>query len=118
MSTARSAVNTGVAAATLLIVVTLCWWWIVGTARDMYGPMTGSAAWMMTKRWDGPHVALLFAMWSAMMVSMMLPSAVSAIVGYGLARPSTPAAPVAPMCVFVAAYVLVWMLFSLAAMLA
>ena len=41
MSTARSAVNTGVAAATLLIVVTLCWWWIVGTARDMYGPMTG-----------------------------------------------------------------------------
>jgi hypothetical protein len=70
MSTARSAADTGVVAATLLIIVTLCWWWIVGMARDIYGPMTGSAAWMMTTRWDGPHIALLFAMWSAMMVRM------------------------------------------------
>jgi predicted metal-binding membrane protein len=84
----------------------------------MYGPMTGAAAWMMTKRWDWPHTALLFAMWSTMMLGMMLPSAVSAIVGYGRTLCGASASRVAPMCAFVAAYILVWMLFSLAATLA
>jgi hypothetical protein len=79
--------------------------------------MTGAAAWMMTRRWDWPHMALLFAMLSAMMVGMMVPSAVAAIVGYGQTLRGTPTARVAPMGVFVAAYVLVWMLFSLAATL-
>lgn len=117
MSTARSAAGTWVVAASLLIVA-LCWWWIVAMAGDMYGPMTGAAAWMMTRRWDWPHMALLFAIWSAMMVGMMLPSAVAAIVGYGRTQRGTPARAVAPTCAFVAAYVLVWMLFSLAATLA
>ncbi len=44
-------------------------------ARDMYGPMTGASAWMMTPQWDGPHLALLWAMWAVMMIAMMLPSA-------------------------------------------
>ena len=87
-------------------------------AGDMYGPMTGAAAWMMTRRWDWPHMALLFAMWSAMMVGMMVPSAVAAIVSDGRTPRGTPAGSVAPTCAFVAAYVLVWMLFSLAATLA
>jgi predicted metal-binding membrane protein len=117
MSTAPSAAATWVVAASLLIVVALCWWWIVAMAGDMYGPMTGAAAWMMTTRWDWPHMALLFTMWSAMMVGMMVPSAVAAIVGYGRTLRGTPTARVAPMGVFVAAYVLVWMLFSLAATL-
>jgi predicted metal-binding membrane protein len=103
-----------VVAASLLIVA-LCWWWIVAMAGDRYGPMTGAAAWTMTRRWDWPYVPLLFAMWSGMMVGMMLPSAAAAIVGYGRTQRGTPAGPVAPTCAFVAAYVLVWMLFSLAA---
>ena len=118
MSTAPSAAETRVVAASLLILVALCWWWIVAMAGDMYGPMTGAAAWMMTRRWDWPHMALLFAMWSAMMVGMMLPSAVTAIVSYGRTHHRTPATRVAPMGAFVAAYVLVWMLFSLATTLA
>jgi predicted metal-binding membrane protein len=117
MSTARSAADTWVVATSLLIVA-LCWWWIVAMAGDMYGPMTGAAAWMMTRRWDWPHMALLFAMWSAMMVGMMVPSAVAAIVSDGRTPRGTPAGPVAPTCAFVATYVLVWMLFSLAAALA
>ena len=44
-------------------------------ARDMYGPMTGASAWMMTPTWDAPHLLLLWAMWAVMMAGMMLPSA-------------------------------------------
>ena len=44
-------------------------------ARDMYGPMTGASAWMMTPVWDAPHLMLLWAMWAVMMTAMMLPSA-------------------------------------------
>ena len=44
-------------------------------ARDMYGPMTGASAWMMTPHWDAPHLFLLWAMWAVMMTAMMLPSA-------------------------------------------
>jgi hypothetical protein len=87
MSTRGNAAAAWVAAASLLILVALCWGWIVAMAGDMYGPMTGAAAWMMTRRWDWPHLALLFAMWSAMMVGMTVPSAVAAIAGYGRTLP-------------------------------
>ena len=67
--------------ATLLVLVPLvCWAWIVVLARDMYGPMTGASAWMMTPAWDVPHLMLLWAMWAVMMTGMMLPSAVPMIV--------------------------------------
>jgi predicted metal-binding membrane protein len=94
----------------LLLAIVLCWWWIVVMALDMYGPMSGPAAWMMTERWDGPHTALLFAMWSAMMLAMMLPSAVPAIAGYGRGSRAK--------CLFIGGYASVWLLFSLAATLA
>ena len=32
----------------LLVAIALCWAWIIPMARDMYGPMTGAGAWMMT----------------------------------------------------------------------
>ena len=51
------------------------WAWIVVMARDMYGPMTGASAWMMTPHWDASHLLLLWAMWAVMMTAMMLPSA-------------------------------------------
>jgi predicted metal-binding membrane protein len=104
----------------LLIVVTLCWSWIVPVARDMYGPMTGPAAWMMTARWDWPHLALLFAMWFAMMVGMMLPSALPTSLLYGRIIRSDSAAPHAAIRVyaFVGGYVFVWGLFSIGATIA
>src|SRR5262245_49558885 len=37
----------------------VAWAWIVVMARDMYGPMTGASAWMMTPTWDLPHLLLL-----------------------------------------------------------
>ena len=61
--------------ALLILVPLVCWSWIVVMARDMYGPMTGASAWMMTPVWDAPHLGLLWAMWAVMMTAMMLPSA-------------------------------------------
>jgi hypothetical protein len=53
----------------------VCWTWIIVMARDMYGPMTGASAWMMTPRSDIPPLLLLWAMWAVMMTDMMLPAA-------------------------------------------
>src|SRR5687768_14376354 len=70
----------------LLIFLPLaCWAWIVVLARDMYGPMTGASAWMMTLRWDVSHVLLLWLMWAVMMAGMMLPSASPMLLMFGLA---------------------------------
>jgi len=93
-------------AAFLLLVPLVCWAWIVVLSRDMYGPMTGASAWMMTARWDVPHLVLLWAMWAVMMTGMMLPSAAPMIVlaGDG-ARPY-----------FLAlGYVAIWVAFSVGA---
>jgi predicted metal-binding membrane protein len=64
--------------ATLAAIIALCWGWIALMALDMYGPMMGSSAWMMTRTWDFTHQVLLFAMWAVMMIGMMLPSAMPA----------------------------------------
>jgi predicted metal-binding membrane protein len=93
----------------IVIVVVLCWWWIIALARDMYGPMTGASAWMMTASWDWQHVILLFAMWSAMMVAMMVPSAAATL---------WRCASVFPIGALVAGYVWIWTLFSVAATVA
>jgi hypothetical protein len=49
---------------------------LVTVTLDMYGPITGSSSWMMTRTWDFTHQALLFAMWAVMMIGMMLASLV------------------------------------------
>ena len=36
----------------LVLLPLVSWIWIVVMARDMYGPMTGASAWMMTATWD------------------------------------------------------------------
>jgi predicted metal-binding membrane protein len=88
--------------ALLVLVPLVSWAWIVVLSRDMYGPMTGASAWMMTAVWDAPHVWLLWAMWAVMMTGMMLPSAAPMIVIAGGSR-----------SYFVAlGYLSIWALFS------
>jgi predicted metal-binding membrane protein len=106
---------------TLLLVVVFvplaCWIWIVAMARDMYGSMAGASAWMMTSSWDTPHLVLLWAMWSAMMAAMMLPSATPIVLLYAGAlrkRPDEPSAS-AQIWALGAGYVSVWALFSVGA---
>ncbi len=101
----------------LAVTIALCWAWIVPMARDMYGPMTGPAAWMMTDRWDFAHLSLLFAMWVVMMAGMMLPSAAPTLLLYAGVIRKSPDGERAPAHVyaFAGGYLLVWTAFSLAA---
>jgi predicted metal-binding membrane protein len=101
----------------LAAAVALCWAWIVPMARDMYGPMTGVSAWMMTETWDTRHLALLFAMWTAMMAGMMLPSAAPALFLYGCVIRRSADAPRATSHVyaFAGGYLLMWTAYSLLA---
>ncbi len=101
----------------LAITVALCWAWIVPMARDMYGPMTGPSAWMMTDKWDFAHLALLFAMWVVMMAGMMLPSAAPTLFLYaGVIRKSPESERArAHVYAFAGGYLLVWTGFSLIA---
>lgn len=93
-----------------------CWVWIVTMARDMYGPMTGSSAWMMTATWDTPYFLLMWAMWAAMMAAMMLPSASPFVLLYARAADARPATRATrKLHALVAGYLAVWALFSLAA---
>src|SRR5687768_13473030 len=107
------------AAVVLMIVLPLVsWMWIVVMARDMYGPMSGASAWMMTAVWDVRHLALLWTMWAVMMVGMMLPSASPMLLLYGgVARRSASGASAASRQIYAlaAGYVVVWALFSLGA---
>jgi predicted metal-binding membrane protein len=90
----------------LVLLPLVSWWWIVVMARDMYGPMTGASAWMMTPHWDGPHLALLWAMWAVMMIAMMLPSATPMILLAGGAQRTY---------LLAAGYVVAWASFSVGA---
>jgi predicted metal-binding membrane protein len=101
------------------VLVLACWAWIVPMGRDMYGSMTGPSAWMMTTRWDAPHLLLLFAMWTAMMIGMMLPSAAPALLLYALVVRRGPDVDHAAARVnsFAAGYLAIWVLFSLVATL-
>jgi len=86
-------------------------------ALDMYGPMTGCSAWMMTQTWDFTYQALLFAMWAVMMIGMMLPSAAPAIFLYAaVVQRNAASERVLPrVFAFAAGYLVVWILFSLIA---
>jgi hypothetical protein len=102
----------------LVLLPVVSWVWIVVMARDMYGPMTGASAWMMTAVWDARHLALLWAMWAVMMVGMMLPSASPMLLLYGgVARRSATGASTASRQIYAlaAGYLVVWVSFSLAA---
>jgi predicted metal-binding membrane protein len=102
----------------LTVLPLVSWLWIVVMARDMYGPMTGASAWMMTPVWDVPHLALLWAMWAVMMLGMMLPSATPMLLLYGaiVRRSATTAAAASGQTYALAAgYMVVWVLFSVGA---
>jgi predicted metal-binding membrane protein len=100
----------------LVLVPVISWTWIVIMARDMYGPMTGASAWMMTLHWDVRHLLLLWAMWVVMMAGMMLPSAAPLVLLYGAAaRRSGPQTAAWQTYALAAGYLVAWTTFSLGA---
>jgi predicted metal-binding membrane protein len=100
----------------LVVLPLLSWAWIAVMARDMYGPMTGASAWMMTVQWDLSHLLLLWAMWAVMMIGMMLPTAAPLVVLYGAAaRRSTPQTAAQQTYALAAGYLVAWTAFSVGA---
>jgi predicted metal-binding membrane protein len=100
----------------LILFPLVCWIWIIVLARDMYGPMNGASAWMMTMAWDARHIMLLWAMWAVMMAGMMLPSAAPTLLLYGAAaRRNAAASGIGQIYAMAGGYLLVWALFSVAA---
>jgi predicted metal-binding membrane protein len=100
----------------LIVVPVVSWMWMVVMSRDMYGPMTGASAWMMTPHWDVPHLLLLWAMWAVMMTAMMLPSASPMLLTYGvIARRSMHLSAARQIYALAGGYLLVWAGFSIGA---
>ena len=123
MSARRTAVEAVVAsprASLALVLIALpvaCWLWVIAMARDMYGPMSGASAWMMSVSWDAPRLVLLWAMWAAMMAAMMLPTAAPLLLLYARAMRNRDGLrdPGVRIYAMGAGYVAVWALFSVAA---
>jgi len=101
----------------LLAVLAPAWLYLARASLDMYGAMSGPAAWMMRATWDARYCALIFAMWTVMMAGMMLPSAVPAVLIFARVARSGPEPdrPVLRAYLFAAGYVACWTLFSAAA---
>lgn len=84
------------------------WWYVVSEAA-----LPGTSMAM-----NQPNLAALLVMWLLMMVAMMLPSASPAILLYSRVKQGAGGGAVADTGVFVAGYLVVWLIFSLAAALA
>ena len=87
------------------LLVVLSWWYLAAGAG-----MRGMATMQV------PTLGALILMWWLMMVAMMLPSATPAILLYARVRKSRAGAPaIAQSSVFLAGYLMVWLLFSILA---
>jgi predicted metal-binding membrane protein len=103
----------------LLAVSLLAWAYILsGAGMDMRSMSMPGMAMPMTPDWTGSYFALMLAMWSVMMVAMMLPSAAPMILLFAtIERRRRNQSPLAATTLFAAAYVAVWLGFSLVATL-
>jgi len=91
---------------TIVTLASLCWWYVAAGTSMPPGSMRQ------------PPTGALALMWWLMMIAMMLPSAAPAILLYSRVREiRSRDSGVAPTWIFLAGYVLVWLLFSVAAAL-
>jgi len=92
----------------LVLVSTLCWAYILGSA---------GVSMMDTPLWSAGYVVLMFLMWWALMIAMMLPGASPAILlAAALNRRSkADKPPFGHTALFTAAYLLIWAGFSIIA---
>jgi predicted metal-binding membrane protein len=108
-----------VVAAALALVVVLAWiWLLLGAGMEMSAlemtRMAGMDGWLMQPAvWTPAYVLLMFAMWWAMMLAMMLPSAAPTLLLFArINRGQGQGAPLVPTGVFALGYLLVWGGFS------
>jgi predicted metal-binding membrane protein len=103
----------------LVGVVGCAWAYLIAASLDMYGRMDGVAAWTMEGTWDARYLLLIFLMWAAMMVAMMLPTALPFILIFHKAVRNDPEvrSPSRRIFAFAAGYILAWSGFSVGATL-
>ena len=113
-----------VVGAALLLLTLAAWAYVVALAGAMAAMQGGG--WGMAFMplmpmgpWDASRFALTLAMWAAMMVGMMTPSAAPMVLLHArvVRRERGGALPFAPTGAFLAGYLAVWTFFSLAATL-
>jgi predicted metal-binding membrane protein len=120
----RVAVLTGLAGITVA-----AWIYVVIDAHRMAGMSTGMTGHSMTatmhamagvQPWTATEFGLRLLMWVVMMVAMMVPTAAPMTLIYAAVARKAAAQhnPVAPTFVFVAGYIAMWSLFSIAATVA
>ena len=104
--------------AALTLITALCWVYLVYDARRMTAGICEMCM-PLAHAWSLREVILVFVMWAIMMVGMMTPSVTPALLLFaGLNRQRRAAArPFVPTFAFLFGYLLVWILFSLAATL-
>lgn len=100
------------------VVAAAAWLYLAGLAREM-GRMDAEMVMPMAQAWSPADLALLWVMWSVMMVAMMLPSAAPMILLFSSVQRQRveQARPYAPTGVFVVGYLCVWAVYSAAAAL-
>jgi predicted metal-binding membrane protein len=99
------------------------WLYLVGWARTMPAGMTDHSmgqtmqSMLVVRPWSFAEVGVRLAMWAVMMVAMMTPTALPMTLVYAAVarKAAREHRPVAPTFVFVAGYLVVWALFSVAA---
>jgi predicted metal-binding membrane protein len=107
----------------LLLVAALAWAFTIDQARQM--DAMEAAMWRdmnmsmngMAPSWTPVDAVLLFVMWSAMMVAMMVPGAAPMVAAFATInrRRRERAAPYVPTAIFLAGYVIAWAGFSIIA---
>lgn len=96
----------------LSALVLMSWTFLAWTVLDMGHPLV-QLMMPMSARWGVASAAAILAMWAIMMAAMMLPSALPVLLQFvDLARRN---GEVARGWAFVGAYLLVWLVFSMAA---
>lgn len=106
--------------AALGIVSACAWIYLLYDTARMQAMSSGDVVMMMAMNpWTAVDLALLFVMWSVMMVAMMLPSAAAAILTYGtiIRRIAPEQLHTTSIALFVLGYLLTWTAFSLGATL-
>lgn len=100
----------------LVAVIVMAWGWLVsGVGMEMSAvemtSMAGMDGWLMQPAvWTPAYAVLIFAMWSVMMVAMMLPSAAPVLFLFACVSRKDKAAdaPLVLTALFVAGYLLAW----------
>lgn len=117
----RLAILTGLAGVTVA-----AWIYLAVLAGQMSTQMTGDSmtgamqSMVQVRPWTATEFGLRLMMWAVMMVAMMVPTAIPMTLIYGAVarKAAREANPVPPTFVFVAGYLAIWGLFSVAATVA